>query len=492
MSFQRGFACILCGNVFSVEEKRASCPSCGGRPIVDYDYESIGKELSRDKITARPSGVWRYQELLPVLKRRSIVSLGEGDTYLHRATRLGEKIGLRNLLVKDETTNPTGSFVDRGVTVEVSKAKELGYYSTVCGTTGNLGASVAAYSAKAGLKCRIFLPRRIDVGKFYQMIAFGADVEAARDYEEAFSKASSLGDRSYLASPADPYFLEGLKTTGYEICEQIGWKLPRNIVVPMGDGGHLSMIWRGINELTSIGFLDQADVRMIGVQAQGAAPIVKAFLDKETHVKPLRTSRTLAPDIDIKRPIHGDLAIKALTQSKGIAMSMPDGTILDAASLLAKTEGIFTEPASASTIASLRRLVDDGDIDKNEVTVCVLTGMGLKDPSSAKRLIKGRKRVEKLFERFGEHTIAAGITGTKLHILRMLSENKCHGYGLWKNLRTRYELQISLPSVYQHLNELETMKLIERTSANRESGRQRQYYIATHKGKMILKGTASA
>jgi len=489
--FRRGLSCLLCGEPQLNEQLRGSCPRCGGSIVVDYDYESIRRELTREKLGMRPPGVWKYQELLPIANTSNIVSLGEGGTYLHRAQRVADKIGLRKLFIKDETTNPTGSFIDRGVTVEVSRAKELGYRSTVCGTTGNLGASLAAYSAKAGLKCRIFLPRRIDLGKFYQIITYGADIETARDYEEALSKAGKLEDRSYLASPGDAFFLEGLKTTGYEICEQFGWRTPRNIIIPMGDGGNLSMVWRGIRELVKIGLLDRTDVRMIGVQAQGAAPIVKAFLGKELLVKPLEKSRTFAADIDMKKPLHGNLAVQAIAESKGLATAVSDSSILNSASLLAKTEGIFAEPAAASTIAALLRLAENGEIDRDEETVCVLTGTGLKDVSSARRTIKGGKRVERLFERVGEHTIATGITGTKLHILEIFSEKESYGYGLWKKLRSHFNLDLSLPSVYQHLNELETMKLIERVRiVGKPGNRQRYYYALTEKGKVILKKSA--
>ena len=489
---QRGLKCLLCSEPYPNEASRGSCRKCGGSVVVQYDYESILREVNREKFAIRPSGVWKYNELLPISNRSNIVSLGEGGTYLHKAERVADKIGLRKLFIKDETTNPTGSFIDRGVTVELSKANELGYRSTACGTTGNLGASLAAYSAKAGFKCKIFLPKRIDIGKFYQIIAYGADVEAARDYDEAISKVAKLGDRTYLASPGDPFFLEGLKTTGYEICEQIGWKTPRNIIVPMGDGGHLSMIWRGINELTKIGLLDKTDVRMIGVQAQGSAPIVKAFLDRELHVKPLEKSRTVAADIDMKRPLHGNLAVQAIIQSKGLATTVSDSEMLKAASLLAKTEGIFAEPASASTIASLSNLVRNGEIDSGEETVCVITGMGLKDLSSVRKVIERRKHVERLLERAGERTITTGITGTKLRILQVLSERESYGYGLWKLLRELFQLRLSLPSVYQHLNELETMKLVERGKIGKPSRkRERYYYVLTEKGKVILKGSVT-
>jgi threonine synthase len=490
-SFQCGLSCLLCGKPYSNEQLRASCSKCGGSIVADYDYESIQGEMTREKLTMRPPGVWKYQELLPIASTANIVSLGEGGTYLHRAQRVAEKIGLRKLFIKDETTNPTGSFIDRGVTIEVSRAKELGYGGTVCGTTGNLGASLAAYSAKAGLKCRIFLPRRIDLGKFYQIITYGADIETTRDYEEALSKASKLEDASYLAFPGDSFFLEGLKTTGYEICEQIGWRTPRNIIIPMGDGGNLSMVWRGIKELIKIGLLDRTDVRMIGVQAQGAAPIVKAFLDKEPLVKPLTKSRTLAADIDMKKPLHGNLAVQAIVQSKGLATAVSDSSILNSASLLAKTEGIFAEPAAASTMAALLKLVESREIDRDEETVCVLTGTGLKDLSSVRRTMKGGKRVERLFEKVGEHAVATGITGTKRHILEILNEKESYGYGLWKKLRSNFNLDLSLPSVYQHLNELETMMLIERVRILGKPGkRQRYYYTLAEKGKVILKRSA--
>ncbi len=457
---------------------------------MDYDYESIQNQVNAEKLDTRPPGVWKYHELLPLSKSPNIISLGEGGTYLHKAQRVADRIGLRRLWIKDETTNPTGSFIDRGVTVEVSKARELGFRGVACGTTGNLGASLAAYTAKAGLKCRVFLPPRIDVGKLYQIITYGAEAEPSRDYEEALSKAASLEGRFYVASEGDPFLLEGLKTTGYEICEQTGWSTPRNIIVPMGDGGHLSMIWRGINELLNIGLLRKANTRMIGVQAQGSSPIVRAFQDKELHPKLLENGQTIATDIGMVRPIHGDLALQAITQSKGLATTVSDSEMLNAASLLAKTEGLFAEPASASTIASLWKLVENGQIDRDEETICVLTGAGLKDPSSARKLIERRKNAERLLEKIGERTIATGITGTKLHILEILSQNECYGYELRKKLRSLRGVQLSLPTVYQHLNELETMRLLEPTSTRKEPGkRERNYYALTDRGRIILKGS---
>lgn len=492
MSFQRGLICFLCGEPSLNEWTFESCSTCGGSIIVDYHYELIRNEINREKLSKRPVGVWKYIELLPISDRSNIISLGEGGTYLHRAKRIADRIGLRRLFIKDETTNPTGSFVDRGVTIELSRAKQLGYMSTVCGTAGNLGASLAAYSAKAGFKCKIFLPRRIDVGKFYQIIAYGAEVEPTRDYEEALSKAATLRNDFYMVFPGDPFFLEGLKTTGYEICEQIGWKPPRNIVVPMGDGGHISMIWRGINEMIRVGLLDETKPRMIGVQAHGAAPIVKAFQKKRLVVKQLQKSDTLAMDIGVKKPLHGNLAVQAIFQSGGRAIAVPDKEMLYAASLLAKTEGIFAEPASASTIASLLRLVEDGDIDRDEETVCVLTGTGLKDPSSTRKFIEGRKRVERFLERIGERMVTTGLTGTKLSILKVLSENRSYGYELRKKLKNQFDLDLSLPSVYQHINELETMKLVEKVHITRKLGkRERQYYTLTEKGRVVLKGSVT-
>jgi threonine synthase len=260
----------------------------------------------------------------------------------------------------------------------------------------------------------------------------------------------------------------------------------------MGDGGHLSMIWRGINELLKIGLLRKANARMIGVQAQGSSPIAKAFQDRELHPKLLENSRTIATDIGMMRPIHGDLALKAITQSKGLATTVSDSEMLKASSLLAKSEGLFAEPASASTIASLRKLIDHGEIEKDEEIICVLTGAGLKDPSSARKLIEKGRSAERLLEKVGARTIAAGITGTKLHILKLLNQNECYGYEVWKKLRSLYQVQLSLPTVYQHLNELEMMKLIEPTGTRNESGkRSRSYYTLADRGKIILKGSTT-
>jgi threonine synthase len=459
---------------------------------MDYDYQSIQNHVSAEALDTRPPGVWKYHELLPISKNVNVISLGEGGTYLHKAQRIADKIGLSRLWIKDETTNPTGSFIDRGVTVEVSKARELGLRNIACGTTGNLGASLAAYTAKAGMKCKVFLSPRIDVGKLYQIITYGAEAESTNDYEEALSKAASLEGRFYVASEADPFLLEGLKTTGYEICEQTGWNTPRNIIVPMGDGGHLSMIWRGINELLTIGLLRKTNARMIGVQAQGSSPIVKAFKEKKSHPKRLDASRTIAIDIGMMKPIHGNLALQAIIQSKGLATTVSDSEMLNAASLLAKTEGLFAEPASASTIASLTKLIENGEIDKDEDTICVLTGAGLKDPSSARKLIQKRKSSEKLLKRVGEPTITTRITGTKLHILEIIGEHECYGYELRKKLSSHYELQVSLPTIYQHLNELETMRLVEPRRTRKETGkRERNYYALSERGKVILKGSAS-
>lgn len=211
---------------------------------MDYNYESIQNQMSEEELNTRPPGVWKYHELLPLSKPLTVISLGEGGTYLHKAQRVAEKIGLRRLWIKDETTNPTGSFIDRGVTVEVSKARELGFRGIACGTTGNLGASLAAYAAKAGMRCKVFLSPRIDVGKLYQIITYGAEAEPTRTYEETLARAAELEGRFYVSSAGDPFLLEGLKTTGYEICEQAEWSTPRNIIVPMGDGGPLNDLER--------------------------------------------------------------------------------------------------------------------------------------------------------------------------------------------------------------------------------------------------------
>lgn len=455
--------------------------------MISYYYDSLKSRISKKELSLRVSGVWRYSDLLPIRNLDEVVSLGEGGTFLHRCERLAKELGMREMFVKDETTNPTGSFVDRGASVLVTWARECKCNSIVCATTGNLGASLSAYTAKAGMNCSIHIPKKVDLGKLYQMIAFGAQVEASKDYKTAMAKASESSRSDFLVTTSNPYLLEGLKTTGYEICEQLGWRTPDRILLPMGNGSHISMIWKAVNELHQIGLLEKPNVRMTGTQLTGTAPIVDAFLGGRDGIMSQSRTNFHAPDIGVEEPSLGYLAVRSMMESKGMAVTANYHEILDATRLLAKTEGIFAEPAAASTIAGLRKLVERGDVGRDEEIVCIITGTGLKDPETSRRLITRSMDVQPLLKTLDRRTMISGLGATKVALLEILETKESYGYEIWKLLGKEYEIKIEVPSVYQHLAELVGFALARKTKRRKVFGRpERTYYSLTEGGRTIL------
>jgi len=454
--------------------------------LVDYDYDALrrGNTFTMEGFP----GIWKYLKLLPILKQNCMVSLGEGNTFLHRCAKLSGKLGIRKLLIKDESTNPTGAFLDRGVAVEVSKALEHDIKYVQCRAPGNIGASLAAYAAKAGIDCTLFLSGKVDVGKFYQMIAYGANIEFARDSQQDAYAAERLIDKDMLRLATNsPYFLDGLKTTGYEIFEELDWSTPDRIIVPMGNGGNISMIWRGIKELYEIGLMKEPGARMCGVQVSGCAPIVKAFMEKEKDVGIQEMVETEIVDIAVGTPTEGFLALRTIYESKGTAVAVSDREVLDAAKALAREEGIFAEPAGASTVAGLSKLVREGGVGKDEEVVCVITGMGLKDPRSARSFIERSRGMDRFVRAMEDGGFTTKLGETKLHVLKILSRSERYGYAIWRDLGTNYGVKIAIASVYQHLLELERDGLVQRTKSQRVSGKpERRFYSITAKGKSIL------
>ncbi|MGQ9513667.1 MAG: threonine synthase [Thermoproteota archaeon] len=480
MSLANGLFCTRCGRQYDLDNWITRCYNCNGTLVVGYDYRRIGRSFKTDSLL----GIWRYSKLLPVMKQENMVSLGEGLTFLHRCDRTSRELGIKKVYIKDESTNPTGSFLDRGVAVDVSKALELGYGRIKCHASGNLGASLAAYAAKAGIDCTITLSGKVDVGKFYQMIAYGANIEFKDKLDEADYVS---GEGLLILETNSPYFLDGLKTTGYEIVEQLDWKLPDRIMVPMGSGAHISMIWRSLKELCEIKAITSMDTMLCGVQASGCAPIVKAFLDKKEDVTPLERVETSIIDIAVKAPTEGQLALRSIRDSKGTAIAVSDSEVLEAAKILAREEGIFAEPAGASTVAGLRKLVKEGQVGRDEEVVCIITGMGLKDPRSARSFIERSREMERFVRAMETEGFVTRLGETKLRILKLLSKNEQYGYTIWMNLGKIYHTKISIPSIYQHLSELEMSGLIQRTRSQRISGKpERRYYAITARGRSIL------
>ncbi|MDI6644506.1 MAG: threonine synthase [Methanobacteriaceae archaeon] len=371
--------CISCGMEYEDDNIIYTCNNCGSILEVICDVD-----VSKEIFNCRKSTMWKYKEFMPV-NESSIVTLQEGGTPFCKCEKLGEKLGVE-LHVKVEGSNPTGSFKDRGMSVGISKALELGVNAVGCASTGNTSASLAAYAARAGLRCIVLLPSgKVALGKLAQAMFHGADVISVKgNFDEALEAVTALAleGELYLLNSVNPYRLEGQKTIGYEIVDDLGWQSPDRIILPVGNAGNISAIWKGIKEFHRAGFMEDLPM-MTGIQAEGAAPIVKAFENGKEDIVPFENPETVATAIRIGAPVSALKAIRAINESDGYAETVSDEEILSAQKLLARTEGIGVEPASAASIAGLIKLVEKGVVDKNEKIVCIVTGHLLKDPNTA-------------------------------------------------------------------------------------------------------------
>ncbi len=359
------------------------CDECFGPLDVHYDYPT----LTKDSFTNREQTYWRYFELLPIIDKSNIVSINAGMTPLVKAEKLGEKIGLNNLYIKNDSVNPTFSFKDRPAGIAVSKAKEFGLTSVGCASTGNLASATAAHAAKANLPCYIFAPSDIEHAKIAQSLSYGAEyISVDGTYDDANRIAAQVGDSKGIGIVninMRSYYVEGSKTLAYEVAEQLNWKVPDQLVVPTGSGAMLNAICKGFEELETVSLVnDTSSMHMNCAQPHGCAPIVDAFKNNSSDVIPVENPDTVAKSLAIGDPGDGRYVLKRLKQFNGIAEESNNKEILDAILLLARTEGIFTEPAGGVSVAVLKKMVEDGKIDKNETTVCYVTGNGLKATES--------------------------------------------------------------------------------------------------------------
>jgi len=359
------------------------CDECFGPLDVHYDYPT----LTKDSFTNREQTYWRYFELLPIIEKSNIVSINAGMTPLVKAEKLGEKIGLNNLYIKNDSVNPTFSFKDRPAGIAVSKAKEFGLTSVGCASTGNLASATAAHAAKANMPCYIFAPSDIEHAKIAQSLSYGAEYIAVDGtYDDANRIAAQVGDSKGIGVVninMRSYYVEGSKTLAYEVAEQLDWKVPDQLIVPTGSGAMLNAICKGFEELETVSLVNgTSSMHMNCAQPHGCAPIVDAFKNKSNDVIPVENPDTVAKSLAIGDPGDGRYVLKRLKQFNGIAEESNNKEILDAILLLAKTEGIFTEPAGGVSVAVLKKMVEDGKIDKNETTVCYVTGNGLKATES--------------------------------------------------------------------------------------------------------------
>jgi len=359
------------------------CDECFGPLDVHYNFPS----LTKNTFVNREQTYWRYFELLPITDKSNIVSINAGMTPLVKAEKLGKEIGLNNLYIKNDSVNPTFSFKDRPAGVAVSKAKEFGLGSVGCASTGNLASATAAHAAKADLPCYIFAPSDIEHAKIAQALSYGPHYIAVDGtYDDANRIAAQVGDSKGVGIVninMRSYYVEGSKTLAYEVAEQLNWQVPDQLIVPTGSGAMLNAICKGFEELETVSLVNQvSQMHMNCAQANGCAPIVNAFKKNSTDVVPVESPDTVAKSLAIGDPGDGRYVLKRLKQFNGIAEESNNKEILDAILLLAQTEGIFTEPAGGVSVAVLKKMVEQGMIDKNEITVCYVTGNGLKATES--------------------------------------------------------------------------------------------------------------
>jgi len=457
MSSSHVLECINCGVRSASDNPEIKCQKCGG--ILEY-------KLIVNKV--KFSGLmtfWRYKPVLPRITET--VSLGEGGTPLQKADRLAEVLDFKNLYLKDETRNPTNSFKDRSAALIISDAKSRGYDNIVCASNGNHGASISAYAAKEDIQCNLVIPSGVDMGKLAQMLMYDAKIVQTGDsIEEAIDRALELEAEMgwYQATTElNPLSVEGLKTISYELVEQNG--VPDYVILAMGSGATLHALWKGFKEMDHLNIIKNKPV-MVGVQAEGCSPITKAYEKGSSEPLKIKKGNTEASPIRVTNPLYGKLALEALKESGGFAISVSDNEMLDAGMNIARNEGIFAEPASSAPVASLLKKTVKERIDNEAKIVCLITSSGLKTDDILRNITK-RKKSPRLGSRLA----------TKEKILRIINQGTTYGYAIWKTLGS----DMTIGAVYQHLTDLETKGLIK----SAQKGKRKELEI-TERGRRAL------
>src|SRR5215468_7877557 len=380
MSHAKGLRCRECSAETPIAPLHV-CETCFGPLEVQYDYDAVRRVLTRETIEHRPRNLWRYRELLPI-EGEPRIGLHSGCTPLVRAERLAAVLGVRELWVKDDSVNhPTFSYKDRVVSVAISKAIEFGFDTVSCASTGNLANSVSAHAARAGLNCFIFIPDDLEQGKVIGSTIYGPSVVAIRgNYDDVNRLCSEIADKygwAFVNINMRPYYTEGAKTYGFEVAEQRGWRLPQHVVIPVAGGTILPKVARAFSELTQIGLVSGPLPKIYTAQAAGCAPVVQALHRGTDVIEPVKPE-TIAKSIAIGNPADGYYVLKAVRESGGWGEAVSDAEIVDGIHLLARTEGIFTEPAGGTTVAVTRKLIELGRIPRCESIVISVTGNGYK------------------------------------------------------------------------------------------------------------------
>jgi len=380
MSFVRGLTCKECGTGYPATP-RMICDECFGPVEVSYDYAAMRGVVTRERIESGPRSLWRYLDLLPI-EGEPRAGLRSGFTPLVRAERLGRELGVRELYLKDDSANyPTSSYKDRVVAVALTRALEFGFDTVGCASTGNLAHAVAAHAAAAGLKAVVFIPHDLEAGKVVATLVFGPRLVRIRgNYDDVNRLCTEVADEygwAIVNVNLRPYYTEGAKTHGFEIAEQLGWRLPKHTVVPVAGGTILPKVWKAYRELVDLGLVADERAQIHAAQAAGCNPVALAIESGADQFQPQKPN-TIAKSIAIGNPADGPYAIRVVRDSGGFAASASDPEILDAIERLARSEGIFTEPAGGTTLACAIKLIESGRIPRDEPVCVSITGNGLK------------------------------------------------------------------------------------------------------------------
>ncbi|PKB67388.1 MAG: threonine synthase [SAR202 cluster bacterium Io17-Chloro-G3] len=388
MAYVSALRCRSCGRDYKVEPINV-CEFCFGPLEVVYDYEAIARNISRERIAQGPLSMWRYQDLLPV-DAADAVDIGAGFTPLIKSVNLAKALGLSNLYIKNDAVNPSYSFKDRVVSVAATKAREFGFDTIACASTGNLACSVAAHAARGGMKSYVFIPANLERGKVVGAAIYDPTLVAVEgSYDEVNRLCSELADSyhwAFVNINIRPYYAEGSKTLAYEVAEQLGWRAPDHAIVPLASGSMFTKIWKGFNEMADLGLISKKATSMHATQAAGCSPIIEAYEAGTLHVRPVRPN-TIAKSLAIGNPADGLFALKTIQDSDGSGTSVPEEDIVDGIKLLAETEGVFTETAGGVAVAGLKRLVELERIGPDEVTVLYITGNGLKTQEAVEEVV---------------------------------------------------------------------------------------------------------
>jgi threonine synthase len=374
--------CMACGTRHDAGRLHNLCTQCGKPLYARYDLAAASRTLTKGALAKRAADMWRYREVMPVEDDANIVSLGEGWTPLLRAERLGTDVGIERLLIKDESLNPTQSFKARGMSAAVSMAKELGVRKLAAPSAGNAGGALAAYAARAGLEAHIFVPKdtpRANIVECQRLGAYvtlidglitdcGAEVARRKDAEGWFD----------VSTLKEPYRVEGKKTLGYELAEQLDWKLPDVIIYPTGGGTGLVGMWKAFDEMQQMGWIGSKRPRMVTVQSDGCAPIVKAFEEGKQHAEMFENAATVASGLRVPKAIGDFLILDAIRKSGGTAIAVSDAELIDAVDEIGSREGLFVAPEGGACLPALRILIERHLVDRDETVVLFNTGAGIK------------------------------------------------------------------------------------------------------------------